>query len=177
MRPHCSTCKRSHKHTLRTSPNSGALLTCDYEEGSGGGGNGSGNGANATERPASSSGAGPSAGEGSGISRGGRVEHEHSPASGDEDQGHEQARKKRKSGAAGTGEGRKKKESEADKLRKKIGTSLIYPKRMDESHRGGLHAGAGALPADLSGVEGIVQVGEVGIASPDRWRPTGRQAA
>lgn len=74
--------------------------------------------------------------EASGNSKGGRVEHEHSPASGDEEQGHEQARKKRKSGAAGTGEGRKKKESEADKLRKKIGTSLICSKRMDESHRG-----------------------------------------
>ena len=36
-RPHCGTCVRSHKHHLRTSPNSTAGISCEYDDGVPGG--------------------------------------------------------------------------------------------------------------------------------------------
>ena len=33
VKPHCSTCVRSYKHLLRTSPKSNPVLTCEYDDG------------------------------------------------------------------------------------------------------------------------------------------------
>ncbi|KAL7422208.1 hypothetical protein Q5752_002854 [Cryptotrichosporon argae] len=38
VRPHCGTCVRSHKHTLRTAPASEPVLACEYDDGDAAGG-------------------------------------------------------------------------------------------------------------------------------------------
>lgn len=35
IRPHCSTCVRSHKHLMRTAPKTNPILSCDYDDGNG----------------------------------------------------------------------------------------------------------------------------------------------
>lgn len=33
IRPHCSTCVRSHKHLMRTAPRTNPVLSCEYDDG------------------------------------------------------------------------------------------------------------------------------------------------